>query len=104
MSRKAPVSSRELWERNKHRLEPGIRSEIEAMLADDLIEISEGDKRPDCIVGGLNPAEFIVGSRREKCAACGAFVWLAPESGMAMLERFPGVPVLCYPCASAGNG
>lgn len=94
-----PLTTREAYELFKLRSSPQVRSEMEALLETGRLELELDEKRaPDVIVGGDWPSE-VVGSRREKCAHCGRFVSISPLSGMVVKERFPDVPVICFPCA-----
>jgi hypothetical protein len=80
----------ERWKRNSNATPAEIREITDAgiVLADEGIDV---------VVGGAWPTE-IEGAVCALCQECRREVTLSPDSGLAAVQRFPQVRILCLEC------
>lgn len=94
------ISPQESWERARTRTDSDVLELLDAeMERGSLRIVPEGD-RPDMIAGGSWPSRTL-GARRAVCWGCKCYVGLSPNSGAAMVDRWPDVPIVCFDCAAA---
>lgn len=80
------------------RTDPEYLQAMDRALADGTLALVEDGEKPQIIVGGSWPSRM-PGGRRAVCSGCRTYVGLSADSGAAIADRFPDVPVVCYPCA-----